>query len=147
MSPALAHIQIAQRVERLDVDPSGTAHWTTIGRFAEAAEAALHTSLGIVNETFGYTPRLQVSMNLRRPLKLGDEAQVELAVTSVGRSAVSYRLSVIGPEGAEIADGKIITCLVDASGLKARPWPDHMRRALTDGGDQSAIARAHFRAT
>jgi len=34
-------------------DAAGIYHWTTVFRFAEAAEAALHTALGIEQITFG----------------------------------------------------------------------------------------------
>lgn len=137
MSPTAARIQIPQRVERLDVDASGTAHWRTIVRFGEVAERVMHTALGIVDITFGHTPRLRVALQLHGPLHAGEEVQVELAVTSVGRSSVGYRLEVTGADGMSIAEGEIVTCLVQPGGARSRPWPDDVRRALAEGGDLS----------
>jgi acyl-CoA thioesterase FadM len=142
MSSALASIRIAQRVEWMDTDAAGIYHWTTVARFGEAAEAALHNALGIAAETFGATPRLGVSLSFRRPLRFNDAAWVTLAVTSVGRSSVHYRLEVTGADGAEIAGGEIVTCLVEPGGGRSRPWPEHIRRALAEGGEQSPTQSA-----
>ena len=139
MSPTPARIRIDQRVERVDADPSGTAGWRTIVRFGETAERVMHSALGVVEETFGYTPRLRVSLEFGQALYPGDEAQVELAVISVGRSSVSYRLTVRSPDGIIAADGEIVTCLVEPDGARSRPWPDHIRRALADGGDLTPV--------
>jgi acyl-CoA thioester hydrolase len=139
MSPTPARIRIGQRVERADADPSGAAGWRAIVRFGEVTERVMHTALGIVEETFGYTPRLRVALEFHRPLRPGDEVQVELAVTSVGRSSVGYRLTVGGPDGTTAADGEIVTCLVEPDGARSRPWPDHIRRALAESGELTAV--------
>jgi acyl-CoA thioesterase FadM len=40
-------VRLRRRTEWIDTDAAGIYHWTTVFRFAEAAEAALHTALGI----------------------------------------------------------------------------------------------------
>jgi hypothetical protein len=42
--------------------PPASNHYTTTFRLAEAAEAAMHTALGIADRTFGATPRLGAEM-------------------------------------------------------------------------------------
>ncbi len=126
-------------MERLDTDVSGTAHWRTIVRFGEVAERIMHTALGIVDVTFGRTPRLRVSLQLHGSLHAGEEVQVQLAVTAVGRSSVGYRLTVIAADGTTAADGEIVTCLVEPGGARSCPWPDDIRRALAEGGDLTGV--------
>src|ERR687887_445643 len=53
-----ARVVLRRRIEWMDTDAAGIYHWTTVFRLAEAAEAALHTALGIVDLTFGATPRV-----------------------------------------------------------------------------------------
>ncbi len=137
MSSQPASIVIRHRVEWLDTDAAGIYHWTTVVRFAEAAEAALHNALGIAEDTFGATPRVSVRLDFHRPLRFNDEADVRLAVDAVGRSSVRYRLLVTDLTQRPVADGEIVTCLVSPDGAGARPWPDRLRLALTTGGDRS----------
>ena len=75
-----ARVTIVRRVEWMDTDAAGIYHWTTVFRFAEAAEAALHDGLGIAEITFGATPRVAVSAEFERPLRFNDRVEVELAV-------------------------------------------------------------------
>jgi acyl-CoA thioesterase FadM len=129
-----AHVRIARRIEWMDTDAAGLYHWTCVFRLAEAAEAALHTALGIVERTFGATPRMAISAEFVRPLRFNDEVEVELAVDDVGRTSLSYRLTIRGPEG-EAALATITVCLVDRETWRPVPWPDDIREALKTGGD------------
>ncbi|HEX5194683.1 MAG TPA: thioesterase family protein [Solirubrobacteraceae bacterium] len=136
--PDPARIQIRHRVEWIDTDAAGIYHWTTVGRFAEAAEAALHNALGINELTFGAMPRLAVAFQFSRPLRFNDEVTVEFAVEAVGRSSVRYGVVVRDPRDAVAATGTLTTCLVDTSLGRSRPWPDHVHAALTGAGLQTA---------
>ena len=91
--PNPARIVLRRRIEWIDTDAAGIYHWTTAFRLAEAAEAALHTALGIADRTFGVTPRVSVAAEFQRPLRFNDPVEVELAVAAVGRSSVRYALS------------------------------------------------------
>ena len=42
-----ARVLLQRRIEWMDTDAAGIYHWTTAFRLAEAAEAVLHTALGI----------------------------------------------------------------------------------------------------
>ena len=63
--PDPARVVLRRRIEWMDTDAAGIYHWTTVFRLAEAAEAALHTALGIADFTFGATPRVAVAGELR----------------------------------------------------------------------------------
>jgi acyl-CoA thioesterase FadM len=134
--PDPARIRIRHRVEWLDTDAAGIYHWSTVIRFAEAAEAALHNALAITELTFGSTPRLSVSFEFARPLRFNDEVTVDYAVEHVGRSSVRYGIVVRDDQDRIAATGAITTCLVDASLSGSRPWPEQVRAALTGAGEQ-----------
>jgi YbgC/YbaW family acyl-CoA thioester hydrolase len=128
-----AHVTIVRRVEWMDTDAAGIYHWTTVFRFAEAAEAALHDGLGIAELTFGATPRVAVSAEFERPLRFNHRVEVELAVESVGRTSMRYAVVITAAAGVA-ATASITVCLIDRATREATPWPDDVRRALETGG-------------
>ncbi len=139
--PGPAGICILRRVEWMDTDAAGIWHWTTAMRFAEAAEAELHTALGIVDRTFGVTPRLAVAAEFRAPLRFNDVVRVDFRVDRVGRTSVAYAFT-LAREDVLAAEGRVTTCLVDGAGGRARPWPDDLRAALEHGGRQEPVSPA-----
>jgi acyl-CoA thioester hydrolase len=135
--PDPARIVLRRRIEWIDTDAAGIYHWTTAFRLAEAAEAALHTALGIADFTFGATPRLAVSASFSRPLRFNDPVDVELAVAAIGRTSLDYRLSIRADDG-PAAEGSVKVCLIDRATGRATPWPDEIRERLAAGGLQDA---------
>ena len=135
--PDPARIVLRRRIEWIDTDAAGIYHWTTAFRLAEAAEAALHTALGIADFTFGATPRLAVSASFTRALRFNDPVDVELAVAAIGRTSLDYRLRLQAQEG-PAAEGSVKVCLIDRATGRATPWPDHVRERLATGGLQDA---------
>src|SRR3954454_11291690 len=109
-----ARVVLRRRIEWMDPDAAGIYHWTTVFRLAEAAEAALHTALGIADFTFGATPRVKVEASFARSLRFNDPVDVELAVTAPGRpSADSAR--AVPWDGSTAAEGSVKTVLIDRS--------------------------------
>lgn len=133
--PNPARIVLSRRIEWIDTDAAGIYHWTTAFRLAEAAEAALHTALGIADRTFGVTPRVSVAAKFQRPLRFNDPVEVELAVAAVGRSSVRYTLTITGPQGPAMT-GDVTAALIDAHSKRAVPWPEDIRAALEGGGER-----------
>jgi acyl-CoA thioesterase FadM len=133
LEPRHARVRITRRIEWMDTDAAGIYHWTSVFRLAEAAEAEMHTRLGIADRTFGATPRMAINAEFVRPLRFNDEVQVQLAVEDVGRTSLRYWLTIEGPEG-EAALGSITVCLVDRETWRPTPWPDDVRHALETGG-------------
>lgn len=130
-----ARVVVERRVEWMDTDAAGIYHWTTAFRFAESAEAALHTALGIADVTFGATPRVHVEADFERALVFNEVVEVELAVRAVGRTSVDYALVITGSDGPAVA-GAIKACFIDRSTRRAVPWPDELRERLSSGGLQ-----------
>jgi acyl-CoA thioester hydrolase len=137
--PDPARVVLRRRIEWMDTDAAGIYHWTTVFRLAEAAEAALHTALGIADFTFGATPRVAVQATFARPLRFNDPVDVELVVAAVGRSSVEYRVA-IAAEGGTVAQGAVTSLLVDRATGRAIPWPDEIRAQLSAGGSQQPPA-------
>ena len=133
-----ARVVIRRRIEWMDTDAAGIYHWTTVFRLAEAAEAALHTALGIVDLTFGATPRVAVQATFARPLHFNDPVEVELAVRALGRSSVEYRLTVAAEDGLA-AEGSVKSVLIDRTTRRATPWPEHVRAQLAGAGLMRAV--------
>jgi acyl-CoA thioesterase FadM len=137
--PDPARVVLRRRIEWMDTDAAGIYHWTTVFRLAEAAEAALHTALGIADFTFGATPRVAVEATFARSLRFNDPVEVSLTVTRVGRASVAYALAVDGEAG-RAAQGAVTSVLIDRATGRAMPWPDEIRAALRGGGLQAAPA-------
>jgi len=131
--PQPASIAIDRRVEWIDTDAAGIYHWTSAFRLVEAAEAALHTALGVEARTFGLTPRVAVEADFRGPLRFNDAVRVELRVEDVGRSSVRYGFTLRGPEGVA-CEGRLTTCLIDPATRRATAWPPDIARLLEGGG-------------
>jgi acyl-CoA thioester hydrolase len=133
--PDPARVVLRRRIEWMDTDAAGIYHWTTVFRLAEAAEAALHTALGIADFTFGATPRVAVQATFARSLRFNDPVEVALTVKRLGRTSVEYALSIAGEEG-PAARGSVKTCLIDRGTGRAIPWPDEVRAKLSGAGAQ-----------
>src|SRR3954451_11998062 len=118
-----ARVVLNRRIEWMDTDAAGIYHWTTVFRLAEAAEAAMHTALGIADFTFGATPRVSVAATFSRPLRFNDPVEVELAVVALGRTSVEYALR-IGAGAGTAAEGSVKSVLIDRGTGRAAPWPD-----------------------
>ncbi|MDP9294485.1 MAG: hypothetical protein M3O90_08710 [Actinomycetota bacterium] len=93
----------------------------------------MHTRLGIAALTFGRTPRVAVEAEFRRSLRFNDLVDVELTVERLGRTSVTYRLTITGPEGVAV-DGRLTACFVTSDKARAAPWPEGVRRALATSG-------------
>jgi acyl-CoA thioester hydrolase len=131
--PDPARVVLRRRIEWMDTDAAGIYHWTTVFRLAEAAEAALHTALGIADFTFGATPRVAVQATFARSLRFNDPVEVALTVRALGRTSVEYGLAIESAAGTA-AEGTVTTCLVDRGTGRAVPWPDEIRAAFAGAG-------------
>src|SRR3954462_15691989 len=133
--PDPASVVLRRRIEWMDTDAAGIYHWTTVFRLAEAAEAALHTALGIADFTFGATPRVKVEATFARSLRFNDPVDVELARPARGRTSAESRPAV-RLAAATAAEGSVKTVLIDRSTGRAAAWPDEVRAKLSAGGPQ-----------
>jgi acyl-CoA thioester hydrolase len=116
----------------MDTDAAGIWHHSTIVRWAEEAEAELHRQAGVIEETFGATPRVHVEFDFHRPLRFDDLVELTLTVADLGTSSITYRI-LLTAEGEEIATGEMVAVLIDRQSGEKRPWPATLRSALLRG--------------
>ncbi len=122
-------VSIRRRVQWIDTDAAGIWHHSTVARWAEEAEAELHRQVGIIDQTFGATPRVVVEFEFRSPLRFEDVVDVTITVAKLGRSSITYLIEVRKGENLA-ASGRMVAVFIDReSGLK-RTWPDEIRLAL-----------------
>lgn len=136
--PRPASITLRRRIEWMDTDAAGIYHWTTVFRLAEAAEAALHTALGVADVTFGRAPRVSVSVEFQRALRFNERVDVRLAVAELGRSSVRYDLSITGEHGSAVT-GQLTAVFIDRETWRSTPWPEDVRALLADAGPQQPV--------
>jgi YbgC/YbaW family acyl-CoA thioester hydrolase len=133
----MPEITIVRRLEWQDTDAAGIYHYTTAFRFAEAAEAALHTRLGIEGITFGATPRVSVSFEFARPIEFNDEVQIHLVVAALGRTSVTYEVELTHA-GQRVASGRVVGVFIDRATQRPEPWPETVRAALSPSPPRAA---------
>lgn len=107
-------------------------------RWAELTEAELHRDLGITDQTFGWTPRVNYTANFHAAVRFDDEVDITFAVAAVGRTSVTYTFEVVLVDGPTAATGQVVTVFADDDGT--RPWPDDVRAALTGARPRSEPA-------
>jgi len=119
-------------VEWPDTDAAGHYHHSTIVRWVEAAEAALHERLGTA-DLFGVIPRVSYRVDYTDRLFFLDRVLVELWVAEVGRASVRYQFVVrraAGEPGQVAAHGELTAVLIDPEAGRSAPWPEAVRERL-----------------
>lgn len=114
----------------MDTDAAGIWHHSTIIRWTEDAEAELHRRLGIIDRTFGATPRVRVEFEFGAPLKFDAEVDVTLGVETIGTTSITYAVTV-ERDGESLASGKMVAVLIDPRSGAKKVWPDDMRQLLS----------------
>jgi acyl-CoA thioester hydrolase len=126
-----ATVTLERQLDWIDTDAAGYWHHSTLWRFVEAAEAQLHRDLGIVDVTFGFTPRRRLEAEFFAPLHFDRPAAITLEVAGVGRTSATYEVR-LASNGTLIATARVVVVFIDGDG-RACPWPAPVARALADG--------------
>jgi acyl-CoA thioester hydrolase len=126
-----AGVTLQQQLDWIDTDAAGYWHHSVLWRFVEAAEAQLHRNLGIIDVTFGFTPRRHLEAEFFAPLHFDRPAEIALEVTRVGRTSATYEARLTSADEL-IATATVVVVFIDGQG-RACPWPDAVARALSDG--------------
>lgn len=129
MTPATITIQ--RRVQWMDTDAAGIWHHSVVLRWAEEAEAELHRRLGIIDITFGATPRVKTEFEFPSSVRFDDAVDVALTVSHVGTTSMTYEIEVTN-ESRPVANGRMVVVLIDRGSGDKRPWPDTVRAALAE---------------
>lgn len=92
-----AAVQIRTRVEWVDTDAAGIYHNGSVIRFVESAEAELMRQRGI-DGYFPISPRVRFEADFEAPLFFGQEVTVDLRITRLGRTSLTFEFDVWGEE-------------------------------------------------
>ncbi len=111
-----------RRVEFMDTDMAGIAHFTAYFRYMETAEHELFRSLGLAAATkdserhLGW-PRVSCGFDFKAALRFQDALEVHIGITKIGKRSISYRADIMCREQI-IASGHStsVCCLIDANG-------------------------------
>src|SRR5256885_2110361 len=144
--PDPARVVLRRRIEWMDTDAAGIYHWTTVFRLAEAAEAALHTALGIADFTFGATPRVKVEATFARSLRFNDPVEVNLVVAGIGRTSVEYAMTIDAAEGTA-AQGRWMGSGSRGANRSVPPWsrkPPKPQTSASQPPASDAMCRPSF---
>ena len=130
---SLPSVRLRRRLQWMDTDAADRWHHAVLIRWAEEGEAELHRTIGVIDETFGATPRVALSLDYSAPVRFDDEVEITFAVTGVGRTSVTYAFEATLVDGPRVGGGEVVT-VWSPDGAAPRPWPEHLRAAL-DGTD------------
>lgn len=122
-------ITIHRRVQWIDTDAAGIWHHSVVIRWAEEAEAELHRQLGIIEQTFGATPRVKTEFDFDSPVRFDDQVDITLTVSALGDTSVTYEVDVMCGRG-HVASGRMVAVLIDRDTGEKRPWTEDLRAAL-----------------
>ena len=123
-------ISIQRRVQWMDTDAAGIWHHSVVIRWAEEAEAELHRRLGIIDDTFGATPRVRTEFEFSDVLRFDDVVDIRLAVTALGTTSVTYRVDVT-TNSTKVASGQMVAVFIDRDTGEKTPWTEPLREALS----------------
>ena len=124
-------VTVRRRIHWFDTDASTKYHNTAPLRLMEEAEAELLDRLGII-EVYGRLPRAHVSVDYRRALRFWDEVEIDVRVTAVGTTSITYAFHI--RKAAEVcAEGRVVAVYIDEEG-RPQPWPDRYRDVLEGTG-------------
>lgn len=114
-----------RRVEFMDTDMAGIAHFTAYFRYMETAEHELFRSLGLAAATkdserhLGW-PRVSCGFDFKAALRFQDPFEVHIGLTKIGKRSVSYHTEIVRDKQI-IATGHTtsVCCTIDAAGHMA----------------------------
>lgn len=123
-----------RRVEFGDTDMAGIVHFPRFFYYMEEAEHAFLRSLGLDvmmqdNDAMMSWPRVSVACDYQRPARLNDILNIEVRITKLGRSSITYEF-LFTLEEAEIARGKIVAVfcrIIPGERPQSIPIPETLR--------------------
>ena len=108
-----------RRVAFSETDASGRVHFTEMLKWAEDAEHQTLEGIGVsVCSGESGWPRVKVECDYRHPLFFGEEVEVVLQLSELGRSSLRWSFRVLNQEGVLAAEGKMVTVAVTSEGAQ-----------------------------
>ncbi len=120
-----------------DCDPAGIVFYAAFFRmFNDLFESWIVDRLGIdfAGEFFREDrmfPLVHCDVDFARPRRMGDNLDLALVLTALGRSSIRY--TVVGSDsGEEILRGRFVNCVASKKTGRSIPIPGYMRAPMTD---------------
>jgi 4-hydroxybenzoyl-CoA thioesterase len=116
-----------------DCDPAGIVYTPNILGYAiEAVEGWFAAVLGeswprIIAGRGLSTPMVHVSLDFSKPMRTGDRIAVEIEVTKIGGSTLTFAARGRDEQGAATFFAEIVSCFIDDAAYKAVPIPPDLR--------------------
>jgi acyl-CoA thioesterase FadM len=83
-------------------------------------------------------PRVQISLNLREPVRFRARVEVELVVAELGRTSVTFSFTITAHESV-LVDGRVVAVHVGAD-RRPTEWTARQRTLLLASGEIDASA-------
>jgi 4-hydroxybenzoyl-CoA thioesterase len=120
-----------------DIDQAGVVYYPRFLHYFHVgleefftAEAGMDYARVLLEHRFGF-PAVHIEADFRRPLRYGDEIDVEVKIARVGKASVDWRYAVYRVGEAEpVAVGQVITAGIDLDTFRTRDVPDWLRGPL-----------------
>src|SRR5262245_53650111 len=131
-----------RRVEFVDTDMAGIAHFSTFFRWMESAEVEFLRSRGLSvkvswrGETLGF-PRVSAACDYLRPVRFEDVLEIAVTLETIGRKSLTYGF-VFTTGGEEVARGRVscVCCRVlPGGGLESVEIPAALRARLEQAAE------------
>lgn len=120
-----------------DVDSAGIVYYPRFLHYCHVAmEEYFRAGLGrpypqvLGEERFGF-PAVHLEVDFRRPLRYGDEIEIEVRVVALGRTSATWRFRVFPRGEAEAsAEARVVTAGIDLDSFRPRPVPQWFREGV-----------------
>ncbi|MCI0458875.1 MAG: acyl-CoA thioesterase [Gemmataceae bacterium] len=126
-----------RRVEFVDTDMAGIAHFSNFFRWMESAEVEFLRSLGLSvklqwqGEALGF-PRVSAACDYLKPVRFEDVVEIAVTLQTIGRKSLTYSFEFT-KAGAVAARGRVscVCCRVlPDGGIESVEIPDSLRARL-----------------
>ena len=135
-----------RRIEFVDTDVSGNIHFSRFFIFMETAEHELLRSLGTTvhlkegERTIGW-PRVEAHCEYLKPVRFGDEIEIQVFVERQGTKSMSYEFKFVCRDE-PVATGRMsaVCCVLgENGGLRAIPIPESIAAKLRSASEKVAV--------
>ncbi|MFQ5351428.1 MAG: acyl-CoA thioesterase [Thermoanaerobaculia bacterium] len=121
-----------------DVDPAGMVYYPRLLHYIHVAmEAFFAEVIGVgyaefINEHGLGLPTVRIEADFHRPLRFGDEIEIEVGIDSIGRTSITWTYRIYrSTEPDPVAAARLVTVNMDLTAQEKREIPDWLRQALT----------------
>ena len=122
-----------------EVDPAGILFFSRVAEHCHAAYEAFVLAAGLsVPAYFGGSdwkaPIVRWEVDYHAPSRLGEALTVAIVGLDIGRTSLTFRFTVTGPDGRPRTSARMVAVCVEGEPLQPRPVPEQVVAAFTRMG-------------